>query len=133
MADVATKKIRSLQREMTAWRKSKRTAGGRIPERFWRGAIELAKALSPEWVCRELMLPEPQLRKRLGPAKLAQVEAPAFVEILVGPSRKDALSQPQSCTDCVIKVEAASGARMQVEVGKLAPSGLATILREFAN
>lgn len=130
MADT-TKKMRSLRREMTAWRKTKKTAGGRIPERFWRPAVELARIVGPKKVCQELGLREPQLHKRLHPTRVEPAKVPTFVEMLVAPSRGGVEAQP--CSGCIIKVEAVSGARMQVEVGELEPSGLATILREFAN
>ena len=47
---------------------------------------------------------------------------PAFLEWLIAPQ-----SAP-----CLFKVESDSGARMQVEVANLTPSGLAEVLRGFA-
>ena len=127
-----TVRIESLRREIDHWRAGKRKAGGRVPERFWKAAVELASAVGPERVCRELGLSEAQLRKRFRPQAALKPMMPTFVEMLMeSPIQKDRDSQ--LCSGCTIKVEAVSGARMLVEVAELKASGLATLLREFVS
>lgn len=124
--------MEALSRELGQWREGRSHPGGRTPERFWTRAVELAQQTNPRQVCERTGLPISGLQRRLNGesralAKKAEPK-PTFVEYLVGvPGSPDG-----TCGGCTIKVEALSGARMQVEIGEMAPSGLATILREFA-
>lgn len=124
--------LRALLEELNQWRKGKQK-GGRVPERFWERAVPLAQQLGATNVCRELRLSTEQLEKRLQPDATKPGPA-AFVEMLsfVGPTPLKAPHEDRVCKGCTIKVEAASGARMQVEVAQVEAAGLATILKEFA-
>ena len=63
------------------------------------------------------------LKRRTLPSRVTTAaEEPAFLEWLIAPQ----------AAHCLFKVESASGAKMQVEVANLAPSGLAEVLRGFA-
>ena len=125
--------MEALSLELQQWRGARHYRGGRLPERFWSQAVQLARLVGPEQVCSRLQLPAAGLEKRLGlcdsPA-VAVRNDPAFIELLVGRPTAGSLAEA-SCEACTIKVEAVSGARMQVDIVNLAPSGLATILREF--
>ncbi len=111
--------LRKLQAELAAWRQGRRGPGGRLPERFWNSAMTLVEYSSAETVAAATGLSAQRLRDRgaVGPSP-----APSFVEFLL----------PSTGKRCTIKVEAASGARMQCEIDGLDTIGLATIIKEFA-
>ncbi|MFA5508093.1 MAG: hypothetical protein WC314_26555 [Vulcanimicrobiota bacterium] len=132
---VYEKQMEALSLELEQWRSVRQRPGGRLPERFWSRAAELAREVGPEQVCSKLHLSAAGLTKRLGlcgsTAAVPVRKEPTFVELLVGTPTAGSLTEAP-CGNCTIKIEAVSGARMQVDVSNLAPSGLATILREFS-
>jgi hypothetical protein len=111
--------VERLKNEVAVWRGGQSRPGGRLPERFWSSATALVAHSSIEKVATATGLSAEGLKKRstgTGPA------APSFVELLLPPA---------SSVQCIIKVESATGARMQCEIGNLDASGLATVIREF--
>lgn len=111
--------VRKLSKEVAAWREGQSRRGGRVPERFWSSAAALVAHSSVEKVATATGLSAEGLKKRSTESGLT---APNFVEFLL-PSA--------SSVQCVIKVESATGARMQCEVGNLDPASLASVIREF--
>lgn len=112
--------IQRLSNEVAAWRNRQTRRGGRLPKRFWNSAAALVAHSSVEKVATATGLSAEGLKKRSTESGLT---TPTFVELLLPTA---------SCMQCVIKVESATGARMQCEVGNLDPAGLATVIREFA-
>jgi hypothetical protein len=113
-----------LSRRLELWRQSHR-APAPIPQDIWEGAVDLAveQGISP--TARALHLDHGALKRRLD----ARSNLPArigvqFVELLP--------DLAGSVIECAMEVESALGARLRVELKNLAPSGLASILREFA-
>lgn len=115
--------VRRLRDELTTWRDGKSRRGGRLPERFWSSATALVAHSSVEKVATATGLSAEGLKKRSVACAGAAECAPAFVELLL---------QAPSNMQCVIKVESATGARMQCELGSLDAAGLAAVIREFA-
>jgi hypothetical protein len=114
--------LEALAAELEEWR-SAQDRRRRIPEPFWSRAAELASELGVTKVSTTLRLSFEGLKRRALSAPGPTVaEAPAFLEWLIAPQ----------AASCLFKVESASGARMQVEVANLPPSGLAEVLRGFA-
>ena len=119
-----SKGLDELQLELAGWR-TRKSKAGRVPERFWSAACQLAAQSSIESVAVATGLSIKGLRKRASRStSVSSPGASAFVELLL-PHRRADLS-------CTIKVESAAGARMQCEVGNLDAAGLATVLREFS-
>lgn len=112
--------VRRLSKEVAAWREGRSRRGGRLPERFWSSAAALVAHSSIEKVATATGLSAEGLKKRSAESGLT---TPTFVELL---------SPAASSVQCVIKVESATGARMQCEVGNLDTAGLAAVIREFA-
>ena len=137
MKSVHEQELRALSLELGRWRKGCQSPGGRIPERFWVRAVALARLTSIEQVCGSLRLSASGLEKRLGTKGKSgsnqRRKGPTFVELLVESPTAFSPAESASGSTCVIKVEAVSGARMQVEVTNLGASGLATVLREFSS
>ena len=106
--------LEALAAELDEWR-SVQDRRRRIPEPFWSRAAELADELGVTRVSTTLRLSFEGLKRRaLSPAAPTVAEGPAFLEWLIAPQT----------ASCLFKVESASGARMQVEVASLPPSGL---------
>ena len=122
--------VDELAEDLTVWR-SQRSVRGRIPEHFWERAVVLSRIQGVSRVSRVASLSYLGLRKRvegettIGSPDHKPVPAPPdFVEWVVSPST--------TIAECVMKVESASGARMQVELPSITPSHLVLIIKEFA-
>ena len=115
--------VQRLSHELAAYREGQNRRGGRLPERFWNSASALVAHSSIEKVARATGLPVEGLKKRTI-SRVGGGQSPAFVELLLPPAASN--------LQCVIKVESATGARMQCEVGSLDAAGLAAVIREFA-
>ena len=114
--------LETLAAELDEWR-SAQNGRRRIPEPFWPRAAELVNHLSITKVSTTLRLSFEGLKRRTLTSPVATAaEEPVFLEWLIAPQ----------VASCLFKVESASGAKMQVEVTNLAPSGLAEVLRGFA-
>ncbi len=113
---------RKLRDEVATWREGQSRRGGRLPERFWSSATALVAHSNIEKVAKATGLSAEGLKKRSVASVSTVQPAASFVELLM---------QPPSNMQCVIKVESATGARMQCEVGSLDAAGLANVLREF--
>ncbi len=124
-----TKATEDLSRQLSAWRETHRPPSP-IPPELWEKAVKLAEEQGLCETARALRLDYGALKKRLGvctSAALAPAGAPSevqFVEWLPPLSNNIA--------GCVMDVESSSGGRLRVEMGNVTPSGLASILREFA-
>lgn len=115
--------VQRLSHELTAYRAGQTRRSGRLPERFWNSATVLVEHSSIEKVAEATGLSAEGLKKRSA-TRAGGVQSPSFVELLLPPTANN--------VQCVIKVESASGARMQCEVGSLDAAGLAAVIREFA-
>lgn len=114
--------LETLATELDEWRSSQNRRR-RIPEPFWSRAAELVNELGITKVSTTLRLSFEGLKRRTLTSPVATAaEEPAFLEWLIAPQ----------VASCLFKVESDSGARMQVEVANLTPSGLAEVLRGFA-
>lgn len=114
--------LETLAAELDEWR-SAQNGRRRIPEPFWSRAAELVNHLSITKVSTTQRLSFEGLKRRTLTSPVATAaEEPVFLEWLIAPQ----------VASCLFKVESASGAKMQVEVTNLAPSGLAEVLRGFA-
>lgn len=116
-------KLAVLATELDEWRAAQ-SRRRRIPEPFWVRAAELAGELGVSKVSTALRISFEGLKRRIPSLPSKATEGPTFLELLMGP-------QPPQASSCLIKVETASGARMQVEMANLSPSGLAEVLRGF--
>jgi hypothetical protein len=124
-----TKVTEDLRQQLSIWRETHRPPSP-IPAELWEKAVELAEEQGLGKTARALRLDYGALKKRLGAgssADLGPAGAPSgiqFVEWLHPLSG--------SIAGCVMEVESFRGGRLRVEMGKVTPSGLASILREFA-
>ena len=119
-----SKGLDELQVELAGWR-ARKSKAGRVPERFWSTACQLAAQSSIESVAVATGLSVAGLRKRASRSTLvSSPEMSTFVEFV--------LPQGRAELSCTIKVESAAGARMQCEVGNLDAADLVTVLREFS-
>lgn len=122
MAKAYELELETLATELDEWRSSQNRRR-RIPEPFWSRAAELVNELGITKVSTTLRLSFEGLKRRtLTSPVTTAAEEPAFLEWLIAPQ----------VASCLFKVESDSGARMQVEVANLTPSGLAEVLRGFA-
>jgi hypothetical protein len=117
-AHVLSVRTDKLRQELESWRK---TGHGRVPERLWSAAVELARVVGVSRVARVLRLDYYGLKKRVQrplESTLAQKrQAPSFVEV--------AFPSVRAVAQCTLKLEDPSGARLTVElpasnVGELA-------------
>ena len=113
----------ALKQAFEAWRNSE-NRGRVIPEELWQRAAILAKKIGVTRVHKELRLSFDSLKKRMGAPKKLVKSRTAFVSL--------PLSVGPRINDCILKIESASGARMQAELSGIDASGLAQVLREFA-
>lgn len=112
--------LQKLKADFEAWRITR--VRGRIPEELWRRAAELAKEIGITKVQLELRLDFRRLKKRMGETKLATKQK--FVKLpMPGGSKMGS---------CILKVESATGARMQAELESLEVAGLSQIIRDFS-
>lgn len=124
------KELDELRRKLEHWRGLK-NKGRLIPEEIWQGAVVLARELGVTRVHQELKLGFKDLKKRMGgPSK----PVPRATKVGQSPVSFVRLSVESSARveACVLKIESASGARLQVELSGIETSGLSQLVREFA-
>lgn len=104
--------LEELQQKFNNWRNS-RQKRGLIPEELWDGAVRAVEENPPGRVSRVLRLNYLQLKKRMAAGAGAQANrkvAGTFVELNVG-------QLSIMGVECVLEVEQANGAKMNMRVG----------------
>lgn len=121
----------ALKRRLDTWRKSNRPRAP-MPYELWLEAAELATQQGIYRTSKALGLSYTSLKQRVvantsgaGPvASCARSPEMAFVELL--PPIEECM------TECELEVEPLRGPRLRIRMKNLAPSGLATIIRQIA-
>jgi hypothetical protein len=96
--------IESVRDQFAEWRAQGRR--GRIPERLWMAAVEVAQRQGVHAVSRALRLNYSALRRRVESAGGGRTEASAFVELT------DMLAAES--VGCVVEIEKGNGTRMRI-------------------
>lgn len=116
--------LEEVRRELRSWRRARR-GGGRIPDRFWRAAVELSQRLGMDVVSRELGLCPDRLERRYrasGSGKGGEAQR-AFVELV------DVL--PPGKRECHVELTDGQGGRMTVHLLGGTESDLAVLAETF--
>ena len=126
MAKRASAEDKGLERarsEFEAWR-AKRPRGARIPERLWTLAVDLARDHGVSATAMALGLDYYSLHSRLEACTLASPQGPtmrgSFLEI--------PFPAPASGPGCMLEFEDGRGARLRLELGRLAPGELEALV-----
>lgn len=122
--DTRTPDLESLRNRLDDWRR-KRTSG-RIPERFWQSAANLARTHGVGRVCQSLRLDFYGLKRRLR-SNADNANAPAappdFMEI--------DLAAMQQTSACTVRLEDGAGKRLVVEMANPSVSDLVQVARSL--
>jgi hypothetical protein len=107
---VRTKGLEAVRDEFDQWRANRKNRRTRIPERFWKAAVELTKEHGVYRVARALRLDYSALKKRAtavdGGAGGAQADEPMFVEL--------EMSEAGVSGECMVEMENHRGAKMRI-------------------
>ena len=111
-----------VEKQLTEWRRTHKPPCP-LPEEVWIRAAELAARLGVNRVARTLRLEPAALKRRVNSPTPTSPPAATFIELLSPVTN--------NIGECALEVESARGARLRVLMKNVAPTGLATIIRDF--
>jgi hypothetical protein len=117
--------LTQLRQRLEDWRE-KRLGRSHIPEHFWTEASALARTEGVSRVSRILRLHYQRLKHHLvaPPPKSAPVAAPAFVELMLPPSR-------HAGRECLVEMTHRTGAKMTIHLPEASSGDLLPLAQVF--
>jgi hypothetical protein len=112
--------ILHLQQELDQWRSAQK-GRAKLPESYWRAAVDLAKQYGVFRTAQPLRLDYTRLKQRLVGAA-PQRKSPAFVEVVRPPAETEG---------CVVEFESARGAKMRIQWKSSTPPDWTNLLRAW--
>ena len=113
--------LEQVEKHLAEWRRTHK-APCPLPDEVWCQAAELAAKLGVNTVAKALRLSPTDLRRRTN-ATIPQSPMPTFVELLA-PSG-------DNIGECTLEIESTRCGRLNVSMKNVAPSGLATLIRDL--
>ena len=116
--------LEQAKRQLAAWR-AENSAPTPLPGEIWDTAVRLARRHGVGQVARALRLDHGALKRRVEkPATGAQeFTSPTFIELLP-------VAPPATISKCDLRVESRRGDGLRLRLTDVAPSALATLIRE---
>lgn len=123
--EATPREIERLRLQLAKWREGRRSPGRRrIPEEVWAHVGEAARRYGIWKTAKTLGLDHNKV-KSMAQSHRGGPPVATFVE-LVAPQSGDCISE------CALEVESGRGSRLRIAVKGVTPSGLSTIIRDFA-
>jgi hypothetical protein len=118
-----TNKLEQIKKRLDAWRKTRKRRG-RIPDRLWKSAAEVAEHYGLNKTAKALHLDYNALKKRLKTMPDGNESSPAFIELISPPASS-------STSECLIELEAPHGEKMRIHLKGTALPDLAAMGNMF--